>query len=60
MVGVIAEFGIDCSRLHDDSTSVSVHGTYQAADGVDMFATPTPAFTPGALDSSPQPLVFPS
>jgi hypothetical protein len=32
MAGVIAEFEAGCSRLHNDSTSVSVHGTYQAAD----------------------------
>jgi hypothetical protein len=47
MVGVIAEFGIDCSRLHNDSTSVSVHGTYQAADGEDVAGTPAPAITRG-------------
>ena len=47
MVGVIAEFGIDCSRLHNDSTSVSVHGTYQAADGEDIASTPAPAIMRG-------------
>ena len=47
MVGVIAEFGIDCSRLHNDSTSVSVHGTYQAADGEDVAGTPAPAIMRG-------------
>ena len=31
MTGVISEFAIDCSRLHNDSTSVSVHGAYQKA-----------------------------
>ena len=40
MVGVIGEFGIDCSRLHNDSTSVSVHGAYKAADGEDVAGTP--------------------
>ena len=47
MVGVIAEFGIDCSRLHNDSTSVSVHGTYQAADGEDIASTPARAIMRG-------------
>lgn len=33
MLGVIAEFGVDCSQLHNDSTSISLHGDYHAADG---------------------------
>jgi len=32
MLGVIAEFGVDCSQLHNDSTSITVHGDYHAAD----------------------------
>jgi hypothetical protein len=47
MVGVIGEFGIDCSRLHNDSTSVSVHGAYKAAGGEDVAGTPVPAITWG-------------
>ncbi len=47
MAGVISEFGIDCSRLHNDSTSVSVHGAYKAADGEDVAGTPAPAITWG-------------
>ena len=47
MTGVITEFGIDCSRLHNDSTSVSVHGAYQAADGGEVAGVPTPAITFG-------------
>src|SRR6266852_2475192 len=47
MVAVIGEFGIDCSRLHNDSTSVSVHGAYKAADGEDVAGTPAPAITWG-------------
>jgi hypothetical protein len=47
MVGVITEFEVDCSRLHNDSPSVSVHGTYQAADGEDVAGTATPAITRG-------------
>ena len=47
MTGVITEFGIDCSRLHNDSTSVSVHGAYQAAGGGEVAGVPTPAITFG-------------
>ncbi|MGH3185809.1 MAG: IS1634 family transposase [Streptosporangiaceae bacterium] len=47
MTGVISEFGIDCSRLHNDSTSVSVHGTYEAADGSDVAGVPTAEVTRG-------------
>src|SRR6266571_2844120 len=47
MVGVVGEFGIDCSQLHNDSTSVSVHGAYQAAGGTPVAGTPVPAITCG-------------
>ncbi len=47
MVAVIGEFGIDCSRLHNDSTSVSVHGAYKAAGGEDVAGTPAAAITWG-------------
>lgn len=33
MLGVIAEFDIDCSQLHNDCTSISLHGDYERADG---------------------------
>jgi transposase len=33
MLGVISEFKVDCSQLHNDSTSISLHGDYTAADG---------------------------
>lgn len=47
IVGVIGEFDIDCSQLHNDSTSVSVHGAYKAADGEDVAGAPAPAITRG-------------
>ena len=47
MTGVISEFGIDCSRLHNDSTSVSVHGAYKAADGGEVAGVPAAAITFG-------------
>lgn len=41
MLGVIKEFQVDCSRLHNDSTSITVHGDYTAADGRDRAGKPT-------------------
>jgi transposase len=43
MLGVIAEFHIDCSQLHNDSTSISLHGDYTAADGRPRAGKPTVA-----------------
>ena len=47
IVGVVAEFGIDTSELHNDSTSVSVHGAYRGADGTPRGGKPTTAITFG-------------
>ena len=47
IVGVVAEFGIDTSKMHNDSTSVSVHGQYTDADGRPRRGKPTPAVTFG-------------
>jgi len=47
MTGVITRFGVGCSRLHNDSTSVSVHGAYQGADGGEVAGVPTAAITFG-------------
>ena len=47
VVGVVAKFGIDTSELHNDSTSVSVHGAYRDADGTPRGGKPTPAVTFG-------------
>lgn len=33
LLGTIAEFGIDCSELHNDSTSIKLAGAYADADG---------------------------
>ncbi len=43
MLGVIAQFGVDCSQLHNDSTSITLHGDYAAADGRDRAGKPTVA-----------------
>lgn len=41
MLGVIKEFRVDCSQLHNDSTSITVHGDYTAADGHARAGKPT-------------------
>ena len=43
MLGVISEFEIDCSQLHNDSTSITLHGVYRQADGHETAGKPTPA-----------------
>jgi hypothetical protein len=47
IVGVVSEFGIDTAEMHNDSTSVSVHGDYQSADGAPRRGKPTAAVTFG-------------
>ena len=47
MLGVIAEFGVDTAELHNDSTSVSVHGVYRSATGTPRGGKPTPVITFG-------------
>jgi len=37
----VREFQIDCSQLHNDSTSVVLHGDYDAADGRQRGGKPT-------------------
>jgi transposase len=41
VLGAVREFGIDCSQLHNDSTSVVLHGDYVAADGHERGGKPT-------------------
>lgn len=43
----ISEFGIDTRQLHNDSTSVSVHGAYRDAVGTVRGGKPTPVITFG-------------
>jgi Domain of unknown function (DUF4277) len=47
MLAAISEFGIDTARLHNDSTSISVHGGYRDADGTTRAGKPTPVITQG-------------
>ena len=46
-LGVIAEFNVDCSQLHNDSTSITLTGAYRAADGHQRAGKPTPAAARG-------------
>jgi len=43
----ISQFTIDTSQLHNDSTSISVHGAYRDAVGAVRGGQPTPAITFG-------------
>ncbi len=47
MLGVIAEFSVDCSQLHNDSTSITLTGAYRGADGHERAGKPTPAAAHG-------------
>ncbi|MCA1698045.1 MAG: IS1634 family transposase, partial [Actinobacteria bacterium] len=47
ILGVIGEFGVDCSQLHNDSTSITLTGAYRSADGHDRAGKPTPAAAHG-------------
>jgi len=47
MLGVIAEFGVDCSQLHNDSTPITLTGAYRSADGHQRAGKPTPAAAHG-------------
>ena len=44
---MIGEFGVDTAEMHNDSTSVSVHGQYETADGTPRRGKPTAAVTFG-------------
>ena len=43
----ISEFSIDTNQLHNDSTSISVHGAYSGAVGTERGGKPTPVITFG-------------
>jgi transposase len=43
----IREFQVDCSQLHNDSTSIVLHGTYAGADGRERGGKPTVAAAHG-------------
>ena len=47
VLDAVARFGIDCSQLHNDSTSVTVTGRYSGADGRARGGKATAAITFG-------------
>ena len=47
LLAAIAEFGIDTSRLHTDTTSIRFAGAYAGADGRARAGKPTAAITHG-------------
>jgi transposase len=47
VLGVVDTFAIDTTQLHNDSTSISVHGTYHATTGTPRGGKPTPTVTFG-------------
>ncbi len=47
MLSVIGEFAVDCSQLHNDSTSITLSGAYRGADGHERAGKPTPAAAHG-------------
>jgi transposase len=47
VVGAVRTFGIDCSQLHNDSTSVTFTGAYRSATGASRGGKATPVITLG-------------
>ena len=47
VLGAVTRFGIDCSQLHNDSTSITLTGGYGAADGRARGGKATAAITFG-------------
>jgi len=47
VLAAIAEFALDTTQLHNDSTSISLHGSYAQADGRALRGKPTVQITHG-------------
>jgi transposase len=47
VLGVIADFDVATTQLHNDSTTVTVTGSYPDADGRERGGKPTPAIRHG-------------
>jgi len=47
LLAAISEFSIETTRLHNDSTSISVHGAYRDAGGTARRGKATPVITHG-------------
>lgn len=46
-LAAVKEFGVDCSQLHNDSTSITLYGEYLQADGRERGGQPTAAAARG-------------
>ena len=49
----VREFEVDCSQLHNDSTSITLHGDYDAADGRERGGKATVARGARPLQGTP-------
>jgi len=47
VLDMVAAFSLDCSQLHNDSTSVTLQGTYRDADGQSRGSKPSVALVRG-------------
>jgi len=47
VLGVVREFGVDTTELHNDSTSINVSGVYRDATGAERGGKATPVITWG-------------
>ena len=47
VLDAVAEFGVDCSEMHNDSTSIRLSGAYSSAVGAARGGKPTPAAARG-------------
>lgn len=47
VLGVVEEFAVEVSQLHNDSTSIALHGDYAGADGRPRAGRRAPAITHG-------------
>ena len=47
VTAMIPAFGLDCSQLHNDSSSITLDGAYAAADGTPRGGVPTPKVARG-------------
>jgi len=51
----VSEFAVDTTQLHNDSTSISVHGGYRGAGGTVRGGKPTAAASPPRRSRSDTP-----
>jgi transposase len=57
---MIKEFGVPLQQLHNDSTSLTLHGDYPAADGAPIRGRPTLRITFGHSKYVASPIMWPT